>query len=386
MLIIREVNEYDQLMELQEQWNDVLGKSEDNEVFLTWEWLSTWWRHYGKERELMILLAEDGEKIVAIAPLMRSRYTLPLFGLGLRKIEFLGAEQTDYRNFILTEKKAESIRLFLKYLNKLNWDCLEFKNIPETAESISTLRLILGKTQMQNEKVSNTCFYTPLCVSWDAFLKGKSGGMKRSLRRRMKRLEEEYNVAFRRQDDINSVQQGIEIFVHLHQKRWNSKGFQGSFGTDPGFRDFLLDVSKRFAERKWLNLSLLTADDEPVSAALSFEYNNTLYYYHTGYDPAYSKFGVGNLLIMHLIEESIQKGMAKFDFLAGAESYKRSWTPLNRNNLEVGFVQNRLLPIVYDRITRSEEYDWIKNSNNEYLRKLKVIARTRFPSLYEALS
>jgi CelD/BcsL family acetyltransferase involved in cellulose biosynthesis len=384
MLRVRELNEYDQFIELREQWNDVLSKSKDNDVFLTWEWLSTWWRHYGEERELMILLAEDGEKIVAIAPLMCSFYKL--FGLRLRKMEFLGTEHTDYRNFILTEKKAESLKLFLKYLSKLNWDCLEFRNIPETAESISTLRGLLGKTHMQNEKVSSTCFYMPLCVSWDVFLKERGGNMRRSLRRRMRRLEEKCNVTFRRQDDINSVQQDVETFVHLHQKRWRSKGFQGSFGEDPRFRDFILDVSKCFAENRWLNLSFLTADDEPISAALCFEYNNTLYYYHPGYDPEYSKFGVGNLLIMRLIEDSIQKGIAKFDFLAGAESYKKSWTSLSRNNLEVGFVQNRLLPILYDRITRSEGYDWIKNSNNEYLRKLKVIARTFLPSLYKALS
>lgn len=378
MLRVRELNEYDQFMELREQWNDVLRKSKDNEVFLTWEWLSTWWKHYGKEKELMILLAEDGEKIVAIAPLVYSIYKL--FGLGLRKMEFLGTQHTDYRNFILTEKKMESLKLFLKYLSKLNWDCLEFRNIPETAESFAALRYILGTSHMQDERVSSTCFYIPLCTTWDVFSKELSGNMRRNLRRRMKRLEQNYKVAFKRQDDIDSVQQGVETFIHLHQKRWNSKGFRGSFGEEPKFRDFLLDVSKCFAEKNWVNLSFLTADDKPISAALCFEYNRTLYYYHPGYDPEYSNFGVGNLLIMRLIQDSIQKGLAKFDFLAGAESYKSDWTPLSRNNLEVRYVRNRLLPVLYDRITRSEEYDWIKRSNNTYLRKLKDIARTHLTS------
>lgn len=381
---VKEINEYDQFLELREQWNDVLSKSEDNDVFSTWEWLSTWWRHYGKERELMILLAEEGEKIVAIAPLMYSIYKL--FGLKLRRIEFLGTEHTDYRNFILTEKKAESLKLFLRYLSKLDWDCLEFRNIPETAESIANLRGILGKTHMQNERVLSTCFYMPLPVSWGVFLKERSENLRRQLRRHMKRLKQKYSVTFKRQDDINSVQQGVETIVHLHQKRWNSKGFQGTFGADPRFRDFTLDVSKCFAEKKWLNLSFISADDKPISGGLSFEYNNTLYLYHLGYDPAYSKFGVGNLLISHLIEDSIQKGKARFDFLNGPELFKKRWASLSRNILEVRFVQNRLLPVLYDRITRSEGYDWTKNSNNEYLRKLKVMARTHFPSFYGAMS
>jgi len=378
MLRIKELNEYDQFIDLREQWNDVLNKSKDDNIFLTWEWLSTWWKHYGKEKKLMILLAEDGEKIVAIAPLMYSIYRL--LGFKLRKIEFF-AEHTDYCNFILAEKKAESLKLFLKYLDKLSWDCLELREIPENAESITILRKIRGKTQIQNETVSSKCPYIPLSVSWDGFVKELSGNMRRNLRRRMRRLEEKYKVEFKKQNEIDSLQQDMKTFFYLHQRRWQSKGREGSFVADPKFQDFLLDVSECFAEKRWLNLYFLTANNEPISAALCFEYSKTLYYYHPGFDPAYSKYGVGNLLIMHLLQDSIQKGIEKFDFLKGDESYKRDWTPLSRNNLEVRYVRNRLLPILYDRITRSERYDWIKRSNNSFLRKLKHTARTRIHSL-----
>lgn len=384
MLRIKELNEYDQFIDLREQWNDVLKKSKDNNIFLTWEWLSTWWKHYGKERKLMILLAEDREKIVAIAPLTYSVYKL--LGFRLRKIEFLGIEHTDYCNFILAERKEESLKLFLKYLNKLSWDCLELRPIPETAESITLLQKIRRKTYIQNETVYSKCPYIPLSVSWDVFVKELSGNMRRNLRRRMRRLKEKCKVEFRRQDDIDSLKQDMKIFFYLHQKRWGSKGLGGSFGEDPKFRDFLLDVSKCFAEKKWLNLSFLTANDEPISAALCFEYNKTLYYYHPGFDPVYSKYSVGNLLIMYLIQDSIQKGIDQFDFLAGTESYKSDWTPLSRNNLEVRYVRNRFLPVLYNKITRSEKYDWIKRSNNSFLRKLKDIAKTHMHLFYGGLT
>jgi CelD/BcsL family acetyltransferase involved in cellulose biosynthesis len=191
----------------------------------------------------------------------------------------------------------------------------------------------------------------------------------------MKRLKEEYKVAFRRQDGIDSLRQGMKTFFLLHQKRWASKGLRGSFGEDPRFRDFLLDVARCFAEQQWLNLAFLTANDEPISAALCFEYNRTLYYYHPGFDPEYSKYGVGNLLIMRLIQDAIQRGMDEFDFLRGDEAYKNDWTSLSRSSFEVRSVRSRLLPKLYDRVTRSEEYDRIKRSNNFLLRKLKEVAR-----------
>jgi hypothetical protein len=43
-----------------------------------------------------------------------------------------------------------------------------------------------------------------------------------------------------------------------------------------------------------------------------------------------------------------------FDFLHGTEPYKRSWTPLSFNNLEFGCTRNRLLPVIYDKVIRSE--------------------------------
>lgn len=366
MLKIKEVNEYNQFIELREKWNNTLKKSRDDNIFLTWEWLSTWWKHYGKDRELMILLAEDKNEIVAVAPFMYSVYKLLEF--KLRKIEFMGTCHTDYCNFILAKRKAESLELFLKYLSNLTWDCLELKEIPESAESILFMRKISQKAHIPQERVCGKCPYINLPASWETFFKELSGNMRRNLRRRMKRLREKYKVEFTRQADIESLQEAMRTFVYLHEKRWKSKGLSGSFGEDPKFCDFLLDVSKCFAERNWLNLSFLTINDKPISSALCFEYNKTLYYYHPGFDPAYSKFSVGNLLIMHLIEDSIRKGITKFDFLKGAESYKYDWTALSRNNIEVRYIRNRLFSFIYDRI---------KRSNNPLLQKLKNM-RTRY--------
>ncbi len=224
------------------------------------------------------------------------------------------------------------------------------------------LRKISKKALIQRERVSGKCPYINLPASLETFSKELSGNMRRNLRRRMKRLREKYNVEFTRQANIESLQEAMKTFFYLHEKRWRSRGLLGSFGEDPKFRDFLLDVSKCFAERDWLNLSFLTINDEPISSALCFEYNKTLYYYHPGFDPAYSKFGVGNLLIMHLIGDSIRRGLKRFDFLKGAEPYKYDWTKLNRNNIEVRYIRNRFFPIVYDRI---------KRSNNPFLQKLK---------------
>ena len=66
---IFEIGDYPGFLSLKESWTEVLQKCEHT-VFSTWEWLSIMWKYFGKDRKLMILLAEENGKTIGIAPLM----------------------------------------------------------------------------------------------------------------------------------------------------------------------------------------------------------------------------------------------------------------------------------------------------------------------------
>ena len=323
--------------------------------------MSTWWKHYGKGRKLTILLIEDKDKIIAIAPLMHSEYSTK-FGIKLRKIEFIGTSHSDYHNFILTVKETECLKLFMNYLYDYpdRWDCLELREIPETFRSIDLLRRMSQGSNTLKERVSSICPYILLPNSYEVFF-GKLGrNMRRNLRRWSRKLREEYEVKFDKIDNIDSIQKAIKTFYELHRKRWRSKGLPGLF-ADKIFRDFHLDIAKCFAGRGWLNLSFLTVNDKPISSSYGFEYNQKFYYYLSGFDSEYSKYGVGNILNMHLIDNCIRREMKEFDFLRGADPYKSSWNTLNRRNIELSIRKGLLANL----------YGWIKESDSCFARKLK---------------
>ena len=46
---------------LKPEWNDLLRRSYYDNLFLTWEWQSTWWKHLG-EGDLMAMLTEEDQK------------------------------------------------------------------------------------------------------------------------------------------------------------------------------------------------------------------------------------------------------------------------------------------------------------------------------------
>ncbi len=97
-----------------------------------------------------------------------------------------------------------------------------------------------------------------------------------------------------------------------------------------------------------------------------------MFNYLTGFDPKYSEYRVGHLLFLYSIKDSIENGLREFDFMRGDESYKQQWNTLIRNNLEVRAVKRRLVPIVYDFITKKEVLTPLVNSLGKRLSVAKI--------------
>jgi GNAT superfamily N-acetyltransferase len=171
----------------------------------------------------------------------------------------------------------------------------------------------------------------------------------------------------------------MRVLFELHQKRWREKGSKGAF-TDSWVKDFYLDITKQFYDQDWLQLRVLKVNDDPISSYYNFKYNKRIYYYQSGSDPNWSKYSVGDLLLADCIKSAIQKGYIEFDFMRGAEDYKKRWGTKNKYNFRLELVNDRLSSKAKYRIFRSlaELYSPIKEKHvlialkkvGNYLRRL----------------
>lgn len=347
---IKEIGDFTQFIGLKDWWNDLLSQGKDNDVFSTWEWLSNWWKHFGQGRELRILIAEEDGQAIAVAPLMCSKYNFARLG-NLTKMEFIGNLQSDYNSFILVRKELECVKLFLNYLlvNHNDWDCLELKDVSETTATMGLLRNLSREqpsAEKFEERVTFLCPYIELPNSVEEFLQRMKGDMRRSLRRRMRRLSEQYEVKVKTQNDFGSIKEAMNAFYGLHQKRWGNKGIAGVFAEET-LRNFHYDVANQFNENGWLRLHVLTANDKPIASIYSFNYRAKKYEYLTGFDPEFSQYGVGNLLRMHVVEDCIREGIKEYDLMRGDEPYKSFWSIKARKNFEVRLTRKGFFAKIY---------------------------------------
>jgi CelD/BcsL family acetyltransferase involved in cellulose biosynthesis len=189
-LKVVEIDNLSGFLALKEKWNDVLIRC-DNNVFSTWEWLTCWWKHFGKNKRIHILLAEEKNNIIGIAPLMYSIYSM--FGLRQGKIEFLGTPNSDYNDFLLAAKSDECIKLFVDQLNTQldKWSCIDLTDIPQKSKTLSVL-----STMTRNLKPVHKCPFTSLPKSSNAYLQSLPRKHRRELNRSIRVLERGHEDGF----------------------------------------------------------------------------------------------------------------------------------------------------------------------------------------------
>jgi CelD/BcsL family acetyltransferase involved in cellulose biosynthesis len=352
---ISEVNTFRDFIALKDAWNDLLQRSAHT-VFSTWEWLSTWWTHFGNNRRLIILTAEENNRLVGIAPLMYSIHSM--FGLRQGKIEFIGTDAANpadsiiednsninerrlvnYADFIIEHKYEKCLPLFFTHLHnlKINWSCTELLNIPANQDSLSRLSQV-----STHIKPIHQCLHTPLPTSKEALLSSIKRKDRKEIRRFSRRIEKAgYKLQLCDCSEKSLVTNGMDALFALNQKRWSARGLPGAF-TDPHLRSFYMDIAELFSRKNWLGLYCLKLSGKTVAALYGFRYLNKYVAYKTSMDPSYHHFSVGNLLFLNVMEKCIQEGLSDFDFMWGTDTYKKQWNTSGTWNYEAIIPKKRL--------------------------------------------
>src|SRR5262245_54937044 len=99
--LVRDLQEFSGL---RDEWNDLLSLSSANTIFLTWEWLFSWWECYaGKDDALHIIVVRDNTgQLIGLLPLYRQLQPwLPFKPRRILRFIGDGSWDSDYLDAIL---------------------------------------------------------------------------------------------------------------------------------------------------------------------------------------------------------------------------------------------------------------------------------------------
>src|SRR5660397_104199 len=107
-------------------WNLLVAGSVANTCHSTFEWLFTWWKYFGTDRQLLLIAAYEDGVPVGLAPLYVGNGTTEP-----RDLHFLGQGLSDYADFITPRDRSDVTEALVSALLDLrfSWDGMDLEEI-----------------------------------------------------------------------------------------------------------------------------------------------------------------------------------------------------------------------------------------------------------------
>jgi len=274
--------------------------------------LKAWWQAFGSGLEPHLCAIRFDDELIGIAP---------LFFQG-NKARLVGSPDVcDYLDVIVAPGREGA--LFEHLFHHLEQQGITHLDLGVLrADSIVFSHLLAAAKRLNYEvfcEPEDVSMELELPSTWDAFLNGLTGKERHEIRRKLRRLKEAAQINFRVVERKTEVSEQIETFFELFKLNRSDKS---DFMT-PQRVSFFRSLAEALAEARILKLFFLDLDDRPAAAVMCFDYNSTVYLYNNGYDERYRSLSVGLLSKVLTIQNSIERGRIKYDFLKGPEVYKK---------------------------------------------------------------
>lgn len=345
-----------QFSDSKDVWNELLGESRADPLFMTWEWQHTWWTTFGPPSSLglLILAAHDEQgRLMGLAPLFRRQSTIRNLR-KVKRIELIGnlwrgpaTMRTQHLDFIVHRSREEEVvSAFIDYLlDECEWDETALSDLK--ADS-SLLRALQRKTTTRHAytrcRHSFGSYYIDTTGSFTDYLAGRGKNTRLHMYNRRKNIERLGRVEIRQHRGDHE-----EFFAklnRLHALRWGREAFTG-----PRL-DFNRQVAALLDKEGKTNFSELSLDGKPLSILYNYRVAGEEYYIQGGFEEQFDKkVALGFLHLGYAIEDAFaDPTIRRFNLLPGggrSTLYKPRLTPTYDAIIEVQVVKGRWLKLAY---------------------------------------
>ncbi len=289
-------------------------------------WIKSWAKTIEADQHVSIkILVGSVAGVPVIAMPMCSIST----GL-LTRIQFFGQDVCDYNTPVLHQGLTH-----LSPLQLMDFVCREAPRLFPDADCLD-LRKCLFETDASSGKgfhwleEPDSAHLSHLSGEWSDDLSqfiGKSS--RRSLKRKLKKLQSMGNVVFREPVTSEQKKTAIETLIEWKSEQLKQLGTAHIF-QNRNFRDLLAEAALK-DESGMVRVFGMYLDGSPIALTLMLCRKNRWFLYQTAYtseDPG--KYSPGYLLLLHIMEEASGKNVPVFDFGWGNESYKARFATANQ--------------------------------------------------------
>lgn len=285
--------------------------------FLTWEWLSAWWRAFGSG-ELVRVLLEDGGRLRAGVFLRRA---------GRRLVATANPHSGDWDAVADDDAAREEL---WREVARLAPGTIVLSHLPSHGTSLEVTRATLRRTGFRSVPAPGPLSpYRELPDTYDELLASVSRDLRQQVGRRTRGLEREGELGFREVRGGDELDAELERVFEVEGSGWKARSGTAIASTPVTaalYREFALVA----ARRGWLRLYLLELDGSAIAVDYGCAFAGGGFLIKTGFLENYGRLSPGLVLRAKVLEASIAEGLSFYDFLGGPDAYKLRWADTTR--------------------------------------------------------
>jgi CelD/BcsL family acetyltransferase involved in cellulose biosynthesis len=261
------------------------------------------------------VLAQGGEELRALAPLVRHGSTLEL--PGAREV----SEPGD-----LVYSSEQALRELVEEIAALRRPLL-LRRVPAGSATVPALREVLGaRARIRVEEAEGHPAIGLRDERWQEPGGGLSSSRRSSLRRARRRAEKMGAVEAELLSPAPAEVDGLlDLAFAVEARSW--KGKTGTaVALVPAMEAFYRDFCKRVAAEGMLRLDLLRVAGEPVAMQLGMVWHDRHWLFKIGYDEAFAPASPGQILLGESVAAASRAGLESYELLGSRDAWTDVWT------------------------------------------------------------
>ena len=328
----------------EEEWNELLARSQFDVPFLRHEWLRTWWTHFSRDDQISVILARREGRLAFAMPLLEDKISLgPVKLTALRSL----TNTHSFRYHFLLDREHEGVvEAVWDYLLQRDrrWHVLVLTDVPlDVGIHGPLLHHVRGHGGLAGTWHACESAYLAIDGAWADHEKEGAKSVRKRLRNQRNRLRKLGEVRLEVLTSPDDVAASLGEAYEIERRSW--KGERGTaIGCNPTLVGFYSDLARIAAGLGWMRLSFLRVGETRVAFEYGLQYNRRFHSIKIGYDAErFRRFSAGRLLVMDSLARCFSEGLTEYDFIGPLTPAHAEWKPLTR---EIGwlFVYRKSLP------------------------------------------
>ncbi|EAQ77578.1 GNAT family N-acetyltransferase [Blastopirellula marina] len=332
MLRVVEINEIEALATIRANWRKLWLETPHASFFQTLDWLRIYWRHFGRDQRLRVLIVLDADRIVGIVPLTVVREQTRLG--PVRVLTYPLSEWGSYYGPLGVDRN-QTLGAACRHIRETprDWELFDLRWLAtaDIEDDLSFSAMSMGGLTA-HRGVWNETSLIDVPESWEKYLATRSPKFRSEIRRKTRRVRRQG-----RMEMLRYRPQGLEaadgdprwdLFgqaYHIALTSWQGASVYGNTLSHPEVSGFFRETHKAAAELGMLDLCLIYVDGRPSAFLYNYHRDGEVYGLRRGSLPEIHELGIGTVATAVTIEDSCRRRDRLIDLGAGSIHAKRSW-------------------------------------------------------------